>query len=101
MDAAASNEGDITMDMDDNYTQDEDDAKDDEETDKTMENNWRDPTSLGDFGQGGTTRNVLDWRGGTTAVLQTPPSLTQIFCPVNPDSETQQYHDPPRHSHDY
>ncbi|ERN10551.1 hypothetical protein AMTR_s00295p00016480 [Amborella trichopoda] len=35
---AASNEGDMTMDMDDDYTQDEDDAHDDE-TDETMENN--------------------------------------------------------------
>ncbi|XP_011628504.1 uncharacterized protein LOC105421726 [Amborella trichopoda] len=39
---AASNEGDMTMDMDDDYTQDEDDAHDDE-TYETMENNWKEP----------------------------------------------------------
>ncbi|ERM95310.1 hypothetical protein AMTR_s00008p00131060 [Amborella trichopoda] len=37
---AASNEGDMTMDMDDDYTQNEDEAHDDE-TDGTMENNWQ------------------------------------------------------------
>ncbi|KAL4196996.1 hypothetical protein AMTRI_Chr04g185940 [Amborella trichopoda] len=37
---AASNEGDMTMDMDDDYTQDKDEAQDDE-TDGTMENNWQ------------------------------------------------------------
>ncbi|ERN16678.1 hypothetical protein AMTR_s00051p00191770 [Amborella trichopoda] len=36
---ATSNERDLTMDMDDNYTQDEDEAQDDE-TDGTTENNW-------------------------------------------------------------
>ncbi|KAL4192768.1 hypothetical protein AMTRI_Chr06g195960 [Amborella trichopoda] len=77
------------MDMDDDYTQDENEAQDDEEIDGTMENNY-----LGDFGQGGTTGNLLDWRGGTTTALQTPPSFAQIFCLVNPDSETQQYHIP-------
>ncbi|KAL4185158.1 hypothetical protein AMTRI_Chr10g4560 [Amborella trichopoda] len=92
--------------MDDDYIQDEDEAHDDE-TDGTIENNWQKPaiqeclTSLGDFGQGDTTRNIPDWRGGTIAALQTPPSLTQIFCPVNLDSETQQYHDPSRCSHYY
>ncbi|KAL4199233.1 hypothetical protein AMTRI_Chr03g50120 [Amborella trichopoda] len=40
---AASNEGDMTMDLDDDYTQDEDEAQDDEETYGTMKNNWRDP----------------------------------------------------------
>ncbi|ERN08845.1 hypothetical protein AMTR_s00015p00091900 [Amborella trichopoda] len=39
---ATSNEGNMTMDMDDNYTQDEDEALDDE-TDGTMENNWQEP----------------------------------------------------------
>ncbi|KAL4201275.1 hypothetical protein AMTRI_Chr02g257920 [Amborella trichopoda] len=39
---AASNEGDMTMDMDDDYTQDEDEAHDDE-TYETMENNWKEP----------------------------------------------------------
>ncbi|KAL4183038.1 hypothetical protein AMTRI_Chr11g153220 [Amborella trichopoda] len=39
---AASNEGDIIMDMDDDYTQDEDEAYDDE-TNGTMENNWQEP----------------------------------------------------------
>ncbi|KAL4204033.1 hypothetical protein AMTRI_Chr01g130160 [Amborella trichopoda] len=39
---AASNEGDMTMDMDDDYTQDEDDAQDDG-IDGTMENNWEEP----------------------------------------------------------
>ncbi|ERN08831.1 hypothetical protein AMTR_s00015p00025140 [Amborella trichopoda] len=38
-----SNEGDMTMDMDDDSTQDENEAHDDEETDETMENNWREP----------------------------------------------------------
>ncbi|KAL4202135.1 hypothetical protein AMTRI_Chr02g262160 [Amborella trichopoda] len=95
----------MVIDMDDNYTQDEDESQDDEETDGTIENNWRDPyegwTSLGDFGQGGTMGNVHDWRGDTTAALQTPPGLTQIFHPVNPNSEIQQYYDPPHHSHYY
>ncbi|ERN17315.1 hypothetical protein AMTR_s00037p00079420 [Amborella trichopoda] len=36
---AASNEGDMTMDMDDDYTQNDDEAQDDE-IDGTMENNW-------------------------------------------------------------
>ncbi|ERN01760.1 hypothetical protein AMTR_s00097p00144760 [Amborella trichopoda] len=39
---AASNEGDMTMDMDDDYTQDEDEAQDDG-IDGTMENNWEEP----------------------------------------------------------
>ncbi|ERM96897.1 hypothetical protein AMTR_s00074p00067050 [Amborella trichopoda] len=39
---AASNEGYMIMDMDDDYTQDEDEAQDDE-TDETMENNWQEP----------------------------------------------------------
>ncbi|KAL4198749.1 hypothetical protein AMTRI_Chr03g141630 [Amborella trichopoda] len=39
---AASNKGDMTMDMDDDYTQDEDEAQDDK-TDGTMENNWQEP----------------------------------------------------------
>ncbi|ERM98201.1 hypothetical protein AMTR_s00095p00139360 [Amborella trichopoda] len=41
VDVAASNEGDMTMDMDDDYTQDENEVQDDEETDEIMENNWR------------------------------------------------------------
>ncbi|ERM98776.1 hypothetical protein AMTR_s00348p00015270, partial [Amborella trichopoda] len=43
VDVVASNKGDMPMDMDDDYTHDEDDAQDDKETDETMENNWRDP----------------------------------------------------------
>ncbi|ERN10408.1 hypothetical protein AMTR_s00026p00170240 [Amborella trichopoda] len=39
---ATSNERDMAMDLDDNYTQDEDEAQDDE-TDGTMENNWQEP----------------------------------------------------------
>ncbi|ERN05210.1 hypothetical protein AMTR_s00007p00045020 [Amborella trichopoda] len=31
------------MNVDDDYTQDEDEAQDDEETDGIMENNWQDP----------------------------------------------------------
>ncbi|KAL4181247.1 hypothetical protein AMTRI_Chr12g270310 [Amborella trichopoda] len=38
---AASNERNMAMDMDDDYTQDEDEAQDDE-TDGTMKNNWQD-----------------------------------------------------------
>ncbi|KAL4186693.1 hypothetical protein AMTRI_Chr09g35250 [Amborella trichopoda] len=44
-DVAASNEGDIAVDMDtdcDDYTQDEDEVHDDEKTDGTMENDWQD-----------------------------------------------------------
>ncbi|KAL4196822.1 hypothetical protein AMTRI_Chr04g248150 [Amborella trichopoda] len=43
VDVAASNERDMVMDMDDDYTHDEDDAQDDEEINGIMENNWRDP----------------------------------------------------------
>ncbi|KAL4199150.1 hypothetical protein AMTRI_Chr03g49760 [Amborella trichopoda] len=42
VDVAASN-GDMTMDKDHDYTQDENEAQDDKETDGTMENNWREP----------------------------------------------------------
>ncbi|KAL4189565.1 hypothetical protein AMTRI_Chr08g165990 [Amborella trichopoda] len=89
--------GHVAEDMD--IDTDEDGDWDDEETDGAMENHWQeaiveDWTSLGDFGLGATSRNVVDWQRSTTAKLQTPPGFTQIIGEVNPNSETQEYPEP-------